>query len=63
MKELEAKKTKQEKEENDVVEYLKEKHLKNQTKAVQKRMKKSRKKAEKHNKNRKPIFGKLWKRK
>lgn len=57
---MEAKKEQQQKEENDVVQYLREKHIENQTKEVQKRMKKSRKKAERNNKNRKPIFGKLW---
>lgn len=63
MKSLEEKKQEQQKEETDVTEYLRQKHIDNQTKEVQKRMKKSRKKAEKHNKNKRPLFKKSWFRK
>jgi hypothetical protein len=59
MKSLEAKKEEQDKEEYDVSIYLKEKHQENQSKGVQKRMKASRKKAERLNRNRKkPMSGK-----
>ena len=59
MKNLEAKKEEQEKEEQDASIYLKEKHQENQSKGVQKRMKASLKKAERLNRNRKkPLSGK-----
>lgn len=59
-KELRKKKEEQKKEEEDVAEYLREKHLENQSKKVRKRMKKSRRKAKRINKNRKQFFLIRW---
>ena len=63
MKDLEKKEKEKDKEDEDVAEYLREKHLENQTKKVRKRMKKSRKKAKRNNNNRKEFFLIRWFRK
>lgn len=56
MKSLEQKQDKQQQEDEDITTYLREKHVENQSKLVQKRMKQTRKKSKRANNNKKKPF-------
>lgn len=59
-KELQKKKKEQKKEDVDVSEELRQRHIKNQNKAIRKRMKKNKRRSKRINNNKKEFFLVKW---